>query len=87
VSPEPSQPLRPQSAHPQLCPDLPHHLSPGYQETRRSSLSASYTYQDQDPTTTSNTSTTSTTTSPDTSGQDSEHGEVWQDIVRQLAVS
>ena len=80
VSPEPSQPLRPQSAHPQLCPDLPHHLSPGYQETRRSSLSASYTYQDQDP-------TTSTTTSPDTSGQDSEHGEVWQDIVRQLAVS
>ena len=78
MSPDSCQPLRPQSAHPSLCPDthLTHltHLSPGYQETRRSSLSASYTYQDP-------------ATSPDTSGQDSEHGEVWQDIVRQLAVS
>ena len=79
MSHEACQPLRPQSAHPSLCPPDTQltqftHLSPGYQETRRSSLSASYTYQDP-------------LTSPDTSGQDSEHGEVWQDIVRQLAVS
>ena len=110
-----SLPLRPQSAHPSLAPGAPHspftditgHLSPGYQETRRSSLSGPchvspvspgfylppadspggaglYSDSHENVTETEH----DTTDNVGHHNDDPEHNsEVWQDIVRQLAVS
>ena len=101
-----SLPLRPQSAHPSLAPhspftDMTGHLSPGYQETRRSSLSGPCHvsspvspgfYSPGDGLYRDSHETLAETEHDNTDNvghnDDPEHNsEVWQDIVRQLAVS
>ena len=85
------QPLRPQSAHPALLsqPLSPGHLAPAYSETRRSSLPGPPGFTP-DPGQFSGHETSGAENGGPVTTEECEteqSSEVWQDIVRQLAVS